>query len=378
MKKNSVKIMNTGLIVTMALTTTLSSISRATDTTYGPQSAVVSPRIRFNQQVLTQLRGGQTQVSTMSGISTLIPVGPGYSAFNSPLVPPMANNWEDLRVRCSNELAILVRARNVALNIFNSGNKNYAAKYLQSVLDSEAQRLGSYDDGNSSIPNSITALVVGAGLTDTFFKELDQSNVKLRAGNKDGAKWNFVSSIVNLVLEVHSTLDEDYFYFGRCHRGGCGESEYGNRRQFYSDKLGSVVKKLMKVYDDTESVMASDKVNLTMAANFGFASAEILSESMFRREYAEAIIGFADAAEFAKSNVNGEPRAIYMALEQVDYWLDCANKSFEPLRIRLQEYHEREEREEREERGEHKRHKGHHSGYGGSYGGASDDDDENE
>lgn len=245
------------------------------------------------------------------------------------MVPTQAffhSNYEDLRAKCEGAISDLRKSFEQNMDLGNQeGEWGQAANNMTADLVKKAREIEDNIDYQSKAnPNTVIAILEAAKIATAAVEAIDAAPIMFQ---KDVLKGKIVSNLMTFIFDAYEKLDNTYFYvrIERCrYDGGCynvGSSAVDGK---YYRALGDVARGLLNVYFNNHNIMATNTIELLMAAQFASSAANVLDYSNFRRDLATPIVLLYDTAAYASSAVSHDLKRQYQDVKKVNSWIQQA------------------------------------------------------
>lgn len=213
------------------------------------------------------------------------------------------SRYIDLEAQCSSAVSALEEAISEAGLAYAAGATDDAAKIIATALRTSASGFGMSYYGHAN-PASIMALRHGAMLAEVMMSNVESFRVILDPvypgevqnmnGTTSALKLALVRKVAQLVINTFNELDTPHFFRriqncfnSHCYRDGARYLDIFDG-DFFAE-TGKVAAKFITIYSDNVKIQAHNALELAIASQAAWSAAEILSTSVYRRDYACAV-----------------------------------------------------------------------------------------
>jgi hypothetical protein len=214
---------------------------------------------------------------------------PTLLATNMSPVYYSADRYADLRARCSSYVTAIEQAMRSSELKLRQGKVDQAVVILNAVLQQKAAEIGEGFRSRAN-PHTVAAIVQAAKIAKVSLVETEKFQAQL-GDNKDLLQLRMLEKLTKLVIKAHYELDAKYFYnvINQCRSNNCYNQSVYNLgflpREYYQG-VAELAKDFVELYLANKELMAFDPVELSIASQTAVSAAEILSTSLYRRDFA--------------------------------------------------------------------------------------------
>jgi len=200
--------------------------------------------------------------------------------------------YDSLYSRCSNIVSNLALAQDDAIEVM--GDDPAQANQIMFKALEEAYAKIATSKGPAA-PHVSLAIIEGFKVANAYQAKLPMSHIKNHVGVDMGYAL-FIQKLYKLIFQAYDNLDLKNFsnYKRVCVRGRYCFNQAINPHSLFSDEYYDGIRKLavgfLNILVDSAEASGRDSVELALTAAVADSAAEILNQSVYRRDFACAVV----------------------------------------------------------------------------------------